>query len=460
MFLNNDNDYNLPNMHLKKGYDKLGNSCILFENKNGEIKINNSHYTNIDIVVYINDEIYFEFEECNFKKDDKYEISFISTENLLIHITSYKLNKNDKFINGYASIISCKKGEFRKNQANRSFYFIENLELNNKDEKLKINNLNKLKLIVRRYPSIFNITGCLYFETAFCHKKYENAIERLKHLANYYSSDLTSMRISCKCCDENDSYELNFKPISKYNHFNCAIPFIDLYPGNFADFIMSSYPKYLKFGEKISNINNIIDYLSYLHREKYSDVKIAISCMVLEMFNNLYETEIRGNVPPFIQKLNHVLDELKLDDKKLDSFFRKKDLLCNDGTVSEIYAIRNKSFHGKSVSNIKISILLSSFVTILFLRLLEIDCYIQLPICGSENINTKEFVAQFLKESVSKPKHQKDPKNNVVEIDGKYYFPLRDLEKEMIIENDEYMLVEYNKKSNILLFRQLDKKEF
>lgn len=460
MFLNKDNDYNLPNMNLKKGNDKLGNRCILFENKNGEIKINNSHYTNIDIVVYINDEIYFEFEECTFEKEDKYEISFISTENFLIHITPYKLNKNDRFINGYASIISCKKGEFRKNQANRIFYFIENLELNNKDEKLKINNLNRLKLIVIKYPSIFNITGCLYFETTFCHKKYENAIERLKHLVNYYSSDLASMRISCKCCDENDSYELNFKPISKYNHFNYAIPFINLYPGNFADFILSSYPNYLKFGEKISNINNIIDYLSYLHREKYGDVEIAISCMILEMFNNLYETEIRGNVPAFIQKLNHVLEELKLDAEKLDSFFRKKDLLCNDGIVSEIYAIRNKSFHGKSVSNIKISILLSSFVTILFLRLLEIDCYIQLPICGSENINTKEFVAQFLKESVIKPKHQNDPKNNVVEIDEKYYFPLKDLENEKIIENDEYMLVEYNKKSNTLLFRQLDKKEF
>lgn len=246
------------------------------------------------------------------------------------------------------------------------------------------------------------------------------------------------------------------KPISKYNHFNCAIPFIDLSSGNFADFIMSTYPNYLKFGEKISNINNIIDYLSYLHRENYDDVKIAISSMVLEMFNNLYETEIRGNVPPFIQKLNHVLDELKLDSKKLDSFFREKNLLCNDETVSEIYAIRNKAFHGKTVSNNKISILLSSFVTILFLRLLEINCYIQLPICGSENINTKEFVAQFLKESVIKPKHQNKPKNNVVEIDGKYYFPLRDLEKEKIIENDEYRLVEYNKKSNILLFRQLD----
>ena len=194
---------------------------------------------------------------------------------------------------------------------------------------------------------------------------------------------------------------LLLEPISKYNHFNCRIPFIGEYHGNFAYFIKSSYQNYLKLGNKIDNVNYIIDYLSYLHREKYGDVEIAISCMVLEMFNNLYETEIRGNVPVFIQKLNHVLDELKLDDKKLDSFFREKNLLCNDGIISEIYAIRNKAFHGKSVSNIKIFYLLSSFVTILFLRLLEIDCCIQLPVCGSENINTKDFVAQFLKEGDS-----------------------------------------------------------
>lgn len=458
MFLNNDNDYNLPNMNLKKGHDNLGNDCIVFENKTGELRINNDSYTAQNIAVYINDEIYIKFEDCNIEKNSEYEISFISDDNWLIDLTCHDLNMNKNQVCGYASDISCKKGRFKRSDVNRSFYFIENLELNNIDEtNFKINDPNKLKLIVRQYASMFNINGCIYFEDKSRNQKYEKAIEGLKHLVNYYSADMASMRISCKCCDENNSFELNFKPISKYNHFDCKIPFIGMHPGNFAAFIMSSYQNYLKFGDKINNINYIIDYLSYLHREKYGDVQIAISCIVLEMFNNLYGTKIQGNVPAFIQRLNKVLDELKLDSKKLDSFFREKNLLCNDGTVSEIYAIRNRAFHGKSVSNIKISCLLSSFVTILFLRLLEIDCYIQLPVCGSENINTKKFVSQFLKDGNTKSKnHNNDSKRNVVEFDGKYYFPLRDLENEDIDENDEYILVEYNKKSDTLLFRQVD----
>lgn len=455
MFIDNDNDYNLPNMNLKKGHDKWGNNCIIFKNKNGEIKINNISYTAHNITVYINDEIYIEFENCDFEKNNKYELSFISEDEWIIHMTSTNLNRKQNVTQGYISKISCKKGKFQKNEVTRSLYFIENLELNNYDEK-KLKSLDNLKLIVRWYPSIFNIDGCFYFEGKDHHNEYGNTADGLKHLLNYYSADLASMRISCKCCDDANSFELNFKPISKYNHFRCSIPFIGLNPGNFADFINSAYPNYLKFGDRISNVNYMIDYLSYLHREEYGDVQIAISCMVLEMFNNLYETEIRGNIPVFIQQLNHVLEELKLDSEKLDSFFREKNLLCNDGVVSEIYAIRNKAFHGKKASHIKISTLLSSFVTILFLRLLKIDCRIQLPICGSEDMNTKEFVNQFLKEDENKNSRSNNSKNRIVEINNKYYFPLRDIKNENINENDEYMLVEYNKQSNTMLFRELD----
>lgn len=456
MFKYNDNDYNLPNFKLKKGYDKSGNNCIIFQKKDGEIKINNVNYANQNIAVYINDEIYLEFEKCSIEKKNKYEISFMSDDQWSINMTTERFDKNDSHIYAYISSISCKKGKFDKNNVNRSFHFIENLDLNNHDEKLKINNLQNMKLIVRNYQSIFNINGCFYFEDKNCNKKYETAIDKIKHLLNYYSADLASMRISCKCCDDNNSFELNFNPISKYNHFNCDIPFINLNPGNFAKFINSAYLNYCNYNDQTDKINYIIDYLSYLHREQYGDVQIAISCMVLEMFNNFYETNINPATPAFIQKLNNVLNELELDSEKLDSFFRRKGLLCNDNIVSELYAIRNQAFHGKTVSDIKISALLSSFVTILFLKLLKIDCLIQLPICGSETINTKEFVTKFSKEPEKRNGNHDNPKNRILELNGKYYFPLEDIKNANIAENDEYELVEFNKKSNIMLFREID----
>ena len=452
MFENEDNKYKLPRMDLKKGYDKLKNDCIIFQNKNANVMINNNCYTAQNITVYINDEIYIEIEieDCNIQENNRNRIKFISDDSWSIELTVNKLNMTTNIVEGYASEISCKKGKYET--YTKHYYFIENLELNNEDEKLKINNSDKLKLIVRQTSCIFNITGCFYIED--CDEEHEIIIERIKHLLNYYSLDLASMRISCKCSNNDEDIELNFKPISKYNHFNHETPF-----GNFADFIMSSYPNYVKYCNKINNINYIIDYLSYLHREAYGDVKIAISCIVLEMFNNLFEHKNQGGIPPFIQELNNVLDKLNLDSEKLDSFFRKEKLLCNDGIISEIYAIRNNTFHGKTVSDPKTCLLLSSFVTILFLRLLEIDCEMQLEICGSDTINTKKFVKQFLKEGKNKNnKNNTSETDKIVTIEGKYYLPLKKLKNNNINKDTEYELIEYiNKKSNIMLFREVDK---
>lgn len=453
MFNDNNNDYNLPNLNLKHGLDKFGNECFIFRKNNGNIKINDENYNFQNINVFINDEIFIEFECGDFKLKNENNICFVSDDGWEVNIKCNSLKNNTGTINGYASDFSCKKGKFNESDIFRSFYFIENLELDNYDENINLNGLDGLKLIVRNYEHILNIDGCFYFEEKGYNNKYDIAIKNIKALLNYYSANLASMRITCKCTDD-EFIELKFTPISKYTHFKCNIPFFS-YGGNFANFINSTYNKYVSIDKKQS-IDYIMDYLSYLHREKYGDNQIIISCMILEMLNNLYDVEIDSRIPAFIQKLNNVLNQLDLNSEKLYDFFKKKEILCNDGVVSEIYAIRNQAFHGKKVSNEKISSLLSTFVNILFLKLLETDCYIQLPICGSKNINTKDFVNLFTMDEIKNNYHSPNY-DYVIEINKKPYFPLNHLKNKDIYENDEYILVEFNKESNILLFRETGK---
>lgn len=440
----------IPPFDFEMSENKKG---IIFKGNNG--KLNKNIISNVILV--IEEEIYIEFE-CDEKITEKRFNIKLSSDEWEITAKCDFLAKNNNLYRSNVINVTCKRGKYNPSENLNQYYFIEDLILTECDEKLVIPELNNLRLIKQYYNYFPNVDAYFFIKGKYDDKKIESTIHNIKHLLNYYSADMASMRINYIYSPKNDFAELTFKPISKYKNFNHEIPFCPNKPGNFSNFLISSYSNYIKYNDKIDHINNIIDYLSYLYREQYEDVRIAICCMILEIINNIFEMKY-DRTPEFIFRLKNVLNNLNLDSDKLDSFFRDKNLLCNDTVVSELYAFRNQVFHGQKLANRKIDKLLSTFVTILFLKLLDIDSFMYLEIFNNELIHTKTFLTIFTKEKETTDSSQETPIiHKIEEIDGKLYYPLKDIEDiKDINENDEFKLVEYNKKQNILLFKKKTK---
>lgn len=117
--------------------------------------------------------------------------------------------------------------------------------------------------------------------------------------------------------------------------------------------------------------------------------------------------------------------------------------------LSEIVKARNDIVHGNAVVSSKLNLLITTFVNILTLRLLNIDCAMYIPLL-QKNVFTKEFINQFIvsnKENATKINNI-NTENNIVEvinIDGKLFLPLTIFD-DLINNGDQFRLLEFETK--------------
>ena len=148
--------------------------------------------------------------------------------------------------------------------------------------------------------------------------------------------------------------------------------------------------------------------------------------------------------------MKKLLIKLNLDFEKLDAFFKQYDVACEKNNfLSEIVKARNDIVHGNSVVSFKIDLLMETFLNIIILKLLNVDCAMYIPLI-SENVFTGEFVNQFIideenSENVDDNRETDDNPIKVVEMDGKLYLPL-EMFNDWVNEDDEFRLLEFETK--------------
>lgn len=431
----------IPNFN----FELTNEEKISFNSNAGKIIASKKEQYDIkNIEVIVSDEIHVKYEIENFeeiKLNKNYNIEF-KYNNWLITVLNSNLTKITSLITTTAENIICKKGQRKNNSIVKRYYFIENLNIN-EQEITKIKNIPGLKFIKRKYNLFPNVDGYFYIETRLNER--QDLVETLKQLLKFYSANAANMRISYIHSKDNSYTELNFGCISKYAKLNIKNDFYDGYPFNFTNFINSTCANYEK-NEFDINLKYLIENLVALNREEFIEVKVIVNCMILEILK-------KNNIPidksakmDFILKLKALMLKLDLNNDYMNEFFKSKGLCC-ENYLSEIYEIRKQVMHGKSIDSEKIELLLNTFILILVLRLLNVDCIMHIPILN-KNKNTKEFINKFLND-----------KNivEVVKINDKYYLPLQidGEEIEYLKEFEKFEVIEFKSK-DYLDFRIID----
>lgn len=180
------------------------------------------------------------------------------------------------------------------------------------------------------------------------------------------------------------------------------------------------------------------------------EIELLISSIILEILTKNLKKINNSNENKFKSDLNKLLKELKLDFEKLNTFFKKHSVVCEKNNfLSEIVKARNDIVHGNAVVSSKLNLLITTFVNILTLRLLNIDCAMYIPLL-QKNVFTKEFINQFIvsnKENATKINNI-NTEDNIVEvmnIDGKLFLPLTIFD-DLIKNGDQFRLLEFETK--------------
>lgn len=427
-------DMNIKNIfNFKTEIEGSGNRCILFNGETGSIIIGNEkiEIRNIDVYIYDYIRVSFENNDLHLNSNQNFKINFISEDGFEICGECTFHNQKLEKIEAEASRITCKKGNYSEGELLKNFFLIENLKIDGLhdtdsfdiygDIDLKINTIN-LDLFPR-------VTGYFYFEHDD-NIMIKRTHDRLKWLLKYYSSNTSSMRISLSL--SKDYYELNFSNISQYSHFKNQSYFRD-FPGNFFEFIKSSFTK---FDENYERLKCVIDYLSLYDAEKFLDVKIPISSLILEILAQIHEPDCKFDGTDLQKGLRTLMDKLNLVECQLNSFFKENGVCCNDNFLSEIHSIRNQALHGKPLISKEVDVLLNNFIMILLLRMLDTKCEVFSTISG--NVNSTVFVEKFLPQGIE-----------CFKKDEKYYLPLKSISNDVDFDNgDVYELEVFQNSRN------------
>lgn len=431
----------IPNFN----FELTNEGKISFNANAGKIIVSKKEkYDLKNIEVEVSDEISVKYEIENHKEiklNKKYCIEFKYDE-WLINVLKCNLTNLTNLVKTTAENIVCKKGQKKNNTIVERYYFVENLNIN-ENEITKFKNIPDLKFLKRKIKLFPNVDGYFYIETKL--KEKQELFKILKQLLKFYSPNTASMRISYIHSKDNSYTELNIGCVSKYTKLDIKNDFYDDYHQNFTKFINSTYINYEK-NEFDINLEYLIENLVALNREEFIEVRVIINCMILEILK-------KNNIPinqdakmDFILKLKALITKLDLNSEKINKFFKSKGLCC-ENYLSEIYEIRKQVMHGKAIPSQKMELLLNTFILIIVLKLLNVNCSMYIPILY-ENMDTKKFINEF-----------SNDKNivAVVKINDKYYLPLSSdgEEIEYLKEGEKFEVIEFKSEDN-LEFRIVD----
>lgn len=446
-------DYKCPEFEFNTIVDEFGTEKIFFKADNAKIIFSDGEVCNIsNVELYVLDDIKVEFKSNQRFINDyrSFDIEFESSGGWLVCIENcyftYFQNMYPVSAEGIKVIIT--KGQCSNNAHVRYYLFIENLNLSNERNinEIKCTELDNLFLIKHKDNIFKNIDGYFYIEDTYGHIK--DTFSNLYYLLKYYSAGSSSMRISYCLAEDFKKIEIGLTSI--YSHLKYESCFHDTYPNTLFDFLNSTYSSYVQIkNEDIINIDFLIHYFAFIKREPYAETRILISAIVLEFLRKNNKKIKDSNESKLFSDLKKLLIKLNLDFEKLDAFFKQYDVACEKNNfLSEIVKARNDIVHGNSVVSFKIDMLMTTFLNIITLKLLNIDCAMYIPLI-SENVFTGEFVNQFIIDEDSEDNVEsreiEDIKIKVVDIDGKLYLPL-EMFNDWVNEDDEFRLLEFETK--------------
>ncbi len=450
-------EYKCPDFHFNTIVDEFGTKKIFFEADNAKlIFTDEENYDLSNVKLYILDDIKVDFE-LNERITGNYKwftIEFESSDGWLINIgrCNFTFFENMYPLSAEGCNVKLIKGQYSDYEPARYYKFIENLNLSSECEinEVKCTELDNLFLIKHKNDFFKNIDGYFYIKDSYDNIK--DVFYNLYFLLKYYSAESSSMRISYCLADDFEKIEIGLPSLySNFKHESC---FYDTYPNTLFDFLNSSYDSYVGLkNEGIIDVNLLIHYLAVLKRERYMEVELLMSAIILEVLTKNHKKIKDSNEAKFASDLKKLIEKLGFDFDKLDEFFKGYGVVCDSNTfLSEIVKARNDIVHGNAVISIKLCYLMTTFVNILALKLFNIKCAMYIPLI-KRNEFTHEFLEQFLLSSDDEEDEEdtREIDNQPIEleeINGKLYLPLElfNSEDNIIHEGDKFRLLEFETK--------------
>ena len=447
-------EYKCPDFPFNTIVDELGTKKIFFKSNNAKLIFSDGESYDIsNVELYVLDDIKVDFEiNQRFINDyGQFDIEFESSDGWLVIIENcyftYFHNMVPVSAEGLKVIITM--GSYNNETQVRYYEFIENLNLTKECEinEVKCTELDNLFLIKHKDKFFENIDGYFYTKDTYDNLN-KDVFSNLYYLIKYYSAESASMRISY--CLADNFQKIVIRTPSMYSNFKYESCFHDTYPNTLFDFLNSAYDSYVQLkNEDIINVKLLIHYLAFIKRERYIEVGILISAIVLEVLTKNNKKIKDSNEAKFASDLKKLIEKLNLDSDKLDQFFKQHEVVCEKNNfLSEIVKTRNDIVHGKAVVSLKLNYLMTTFVNILALKLFNINCAMDIPLI-KKNVFTREFINQFIIEENSEDNVDNgeidDNIIKVIRMDGEYYLPLK-IFGDLINEDDEFRLLEFETK--------------
>lgn len=454
-------EYECPKFEFNTFIDEFNNEKIFFEASEAKLIFDDDQsYDLSNIKVFVLDDIKLEFEldQKIINEYESFTVKFESSDAWLINIEKcyFTVFRNNYPTNAMGSSISILRGSCDKDSKIKYYNFIENLNLSNECEinELTCTSLNNLFLIKHNDNIFKNIDGYFFTKDTYQNLLYnKDVFINLYFLLKYYSAESASMRITY--CVNEDFQKIRIKTPSHYSNFKYLSCFYDSYPHNIFNFLNSAYGSYIKLNnEEKKDINLLIHYLAFLRRERYMEVELLISTIILEVLTKNHDKIKDLNENTFRADLKELIKELGLDFNKLDKFFKEYGVACEKNNfLSEIVNARHSIVHGNAILSSKLNLLISTFVNIIALKLFNIECAMYIPLIGT-NVITNKFLDQFVEDNDENAEKRsieiENKKIKVKKINGKLYLPLELFTPEynLINEGDEFKILEFQTKEN------------
>lgn len=430
----------IPNFNFK-----TENKNIIFTAKNAMLHRDNESSEINNIKLTVNNKILIEFYTNSQITDDNYKITFKSDDGWDIEIKNCIWIKNNETITMSAIELICEKGD-RNQPLVKNWCLIENLEIKNDITDFEIPELVNLKLFKSPHELFPNVTGYLNINDT-PQVEADEIFENFYFLFKLYSGGTSNLRIRFYSSQDNmhcrfnvSLHDLDFK--SNYNSlFNVG-------ENNIFNYINSSYSTYIKLKEKNSrHINSIIHNTSLLMGNN-EDLDLLIGFVLLEIYaseGDFIKDEKNLNLK---NKIKYLLKRLNLCEEKINLFF-KQHIGFSKQFLNFIKENRDDMFHGQEIETEKLTCLLNTFLIIIALKMLNINCKLYLPLLNNI-INTSEFIRQFENSNLDENELYKFEDVEIVKLnDGEYYLPLDFLNELNIDWNDgKYKVISFKSMSN------------
>lgn len=389
----------------------------------GKLTISNDEFEIENINITIDDEILGNFNLISTEEiEGDCIIEFESNNNFNIKCKGY-CYKNFNIINFKALSIKYKKGKCDKNNDVQFYSFVENLKIMKSIHDFETEELGGVHLVLYQNTLFPNIKGYFYKESAYSDKEtIEELWESLYFLLKLYSAGKAFNNINCIISNNHCEISISRSNLNFVkNHHSC---FYVNEKDNLLNFIKSSYSTYIKEknNSKIA-FYSFIHYMSILigNNEDFNLMPSFITLEILAIGNGILLDD-----DTFLQeRLNKLLKDLKISKESLNNVFAeylKK--LDHDDYLRCLVKFRSKILHGVVLDPHHLSLLTTNFLTIILLKILNINCSIYLPLLD-EIKNSKEFVDKF--KVYEQEINETNDENNVVKIfkkDNELYLPL------------------------------------